>query len=112
MVFSNMYIMLKLNCIARNNKQTMFNSIQTAIGETNQNITNVDSKLENHKMVCKNRFKTIKDSLKQQEIDRQNRAPTVSNTMSEIVSWNNKLLADMRKAAQQGRIFGLTPKNR
>ena len=110
-VFSNMYTMLKLNCIAHNN-QRFFTTIQTSIDQTNKRISNVDSKLDLHKTSCDNRFRKIKESIARQETDRQNRVPVVNNTLGDIVSWNNKLLADMRRSERHGRIFSLTPTNR
>ena len=111
-VFSNMYTMLKLNCIAHNNQRSMFTTIQTSIEQTNERITQVDTKLDDHKTSCDNRFKQIEDSIAKQETDRQNRVPAANNTLGDVVQWNNKLLADMRRAERHGRIFGLTPNNR
>ena len=111
-VFSNMYTMLKLNCIAHNNQRSMFTTIQTSIEQTNERITQVDTKLDEHKTSCDTRFKQIEDSIARQETDRQNRVPVANNTLCDVVAWNNKLLADMRKAERHGRIFGLTPNNR
>ena len=104
--------MLKLNCIAHNSQSSMFTTIQTSIEQTNERITKVNNKLDEHKTSCDDRFKQIEDSIARQETDRQNREPVVSNTLGDIVSWNNKLLTDMRRAERHGRIFGLTPKNR
>ena len=111
-VFSNMYTMLKLNCIAHNNQRSMFTTIQTSIEQTNERITQVDTKLDDHKTSCDTRFRQIEDSIARQETDRQNRVPVANNTLCDVVAWNNKLLADMRKAERHGRIFGLTPNTR
>ena len=112
LVFSNMYQMVKLNCFAHNNQQNMFNSIQTSIGETNIRVDKLDEKLDKHTTECEDRFRRLEDNFAKQETDRQNRAPAESNTVSDIVRWNNRLLNDIRKASRHGRIFGLNPANR